>query len=59
MGRRGRRWWESGRGRCGGGIGGTEVGFDLDDAAGEELAVEIADEELAEEGSGDDLGERE
>ena len=34
----------------------AEVGFDLGDAAGEALAVEIADEELAEEGSRDDLG---
>jgi hypothetical protein len=43
-------------GGVGCGIGWTEVGFDLDDAAGEALAVEIADEELAEEGSGYDLG---
>jgi hypothetical protein len=40
----------------GGGVGEAEVGLDLGDAAGEALAVEIADEELAEEGSGDDLG---
>src|SRR5271163_875032 len=40
----------------GGGVGEAEVGFDLDDAAGEALAVEVADEELAEEGSGDDFG---
>jgi hypothetical protein len=39
-----------------GGVGEAEVGLDLDDAAGEALAVEIADEEFAEEGSGDDLG---
>ena len=40
----------------GGRVGEAEVGLDLDDAAGEALAVEIADEELAEEGSGDDFG---
>ena len=40
----------------GGGVGEAEVGLDLGDAAGEALAVEIADEELAEEGSRDDLG---
>src|SRR5271170_3193225 len=40
----------------GGGVGETEVGLDLGDAAGEALAVEIADEKLAEEGSRDDLG---
>ena len=40
----------------GGGIGEAEVGLDLDDAAGEALAVQIADEKLAEEGPGDDLG---
>src|ERR1700734_3191780 len=40
----------------GGGVGEAEVGLDLGDSAGEALAVEIADEELAEEGSGDDLG---
>jgi hypothetical protein len=34
----------------------AEVGFDFDDASGEALAVEVADEELAEEGSRDDLG---
>ena len=39
-----------------GGVGEAEVGFDLDDAAGEPFAVEIVDEKLAEEGSGDDLG---
>ena len=39
-----------------GGVGEAEVGLDLGDAAGEALAVEIADEELAEEGSRDDLG---
>ena len=43
----------------GGGVGEAEVGLDLDDAAGEALAVEIADEELAEEGSSYDPGERE
>ena len=37
-------------------VGEAEVGLDLGDAAREALAVEIADEELAEEGSGDDLG---
>ena len=36
----------------GGGVGEAEVRFDLGDAAGEALAVEITDEELAEEGSG-------
>src|ERR1700754_1997306 len=40
----------------GGGVGEAEVGLDLDDAACEALAVEIADEEFSEEGSGDDLG---
>ena len=40
----------------GGGIGEAEVGLDLGDTAGEALAVEIADEELAEEGLGYDLG---
>jgi len=40
----------------GGGVGEAEVGLDLGDVAGEPLAVEIADEELAEEGSGYDLG---
>lgn len=40
----------------GGGVGEAEVGFDLGDAAGKTLAVEIADEELAEESSGYDLG---
>jgi hypothetical protein len=40
----------------GGGIGEAEVGLDLGDAAGEALAVEIADEEFAEEGSGYDFG---
>lgn len=40
----------------GGGVGEAEVGLDLGDAAGEALAVKIADKELAEEGSGDDLG---
>src|SRR6202034_1587486 len=39
-----------------GGVGEAEVGLDLGDAAGEALAVEIADEELAEESSGYDLG---
>ena len=39
-----------------GGVGEAEVGFDFGDAAGETVAVEIADEELAEEGSGDDVG---
>jgi hypothetical protein len=39
-----------------GGVGEAEVGFDFGDATGEALAVEIADEELAEEGSGDDFG---
>jgi hypothetical protein len=34
----------------------SEVGFDLGDAGGEAFALEIADEELAEEGSGYDLG---
>jgi imidazolonepropionase-like amidohydrolase len=34
----------------------AEVGFDFDDAGGEAFALEIADEELAEEGSRDDLG---
>ena len=40
----------------GGGVGEAEVRFDLGDAAGEALAVEITDEELAEEGSGDYFG---
>lgn len=40
----------------GGGVGEAEVGLDLDDASGEALAVEIADEKFAEEGSGDDFG---
>ena len=39
-----------------GGVGEAEVGLDLGDAAGEALAVEIADEEFAEESSGDDFG---
>jgi len=39
-----------------GGVGEAEVGFDLGDAAGEALAVEIADEEFSEEGSGDGVG---
>ena len=34
----------------------AEVGFDFGDAGGEALAVEVADEELAEEGSRYDLG---
>jgi hypothetical protein len=34
----------------------AEVGFDFGDAGGEALAVEVADEEFAEEGSGYDLG---
>jgi hypothetical protein len=34
----------------------AEVGFDFGDAGGEAFAVEIADEELAEEGSGDGVG---
>ncbi len=34
----------------------AEVGFDFGDAGGEAFAVEIADEEFAEEGSGYDLG---
>jgi len=34
----------------------AKVGFDFDDAGGETLALEVADEELAEEGSGNDLG---
>jgi hypothetical protein len=34
----------------------AEVGFDFGDSGGEALALEIADEELAEEGSGYDLG---
>ena len=38
------------------GVGEAEVGLDLGDAAGEALAVEGADEEFAEESSGDDLG---
>jgi hypothetical protein len=33
----------------------AEVGFDLGDAGGEALALEVADEELAEEGSGYDV----
>jgi hypothetical protein len=48
--------WSESAGGVGGGIGETEVGLDFDDAACEALAVEIADEDLAEEGSGDDLG---
>ena len=40
----------------GGWVGEAEVGLDLDDAASEALAVEIADEELAEECSRDYLG---
>ena len=56
MGRRGGVVGGEAAGGVGGGVGETEVGFDLDDAAGEALAVEIADEEFAEEGSGDDLG---
>ena len=40
----------------GGGVGEAEVGLDLGDAAGEALAVEIADEEPAEEGSGYSFG---
>ena len=34
----------------------AEVGFDFGDAGGEALALEVADEELAEEGSRDDFG---
>ncbi len=34
----------------------AEVGFDFSDAGGEAFAVEIADEQLAEEGSRYDLG---
>ena len=34
----------------------AEVGFDFGDAGGEALALEIADEEFAEEGAGDYLG---
>ena len=37
------------------GVGEAEVGLDLGDAASEALAVEVADEELAEECSRDDL----
>jgi hypothetical protein len=33
----------------------AEIGFDFDDSGGEALAVEIADEKLAEEGAGDDI----
>jgi hypothetical protein len=40
----------------GGWVGKAEVGLDLGDAADEALAVEIADEELAEERSRYDLG---
>ena len=39
----------------GGRVGEAEVGLDLGNAAGEALAVEIADEEFAKEGSGDDF----
>jgi hypothetical protein len=48
--------WSESAGGVGGGIGETEVGLDLDDAACETFAVEVADEELAQEGSGDDFG---
>jgi hypothetical protein len=34
----------------------AEIGFDFGDAGGEALAVEVADEEFAEEGARDDLG---
>jgi hypothetical protein len=34
----------------------AEVGFDFGDAGGEAFALEVADEELAEEGSGYDFG---
>ena len=40
----------------GGGVGEAEVDLDLGDAAGEAFAVEIADEEFAEEGAGYDFG---
>ncbi len=56
MGRKGRRCSGEAAVGVGGRVGEAEVGFDLDDAPGESLAVEVADEELAEEGSRDDLG---
>ena len=34
----------------------AEVGFDFGDAGGEAFALDVADEELAEEGSRDDFG---
>ncbi len=43
-------------GRVGCRVDEAEVGFDFGDAGGEALALEVADEKLAEEGSGYDLG---